>query len=358
MFTKSKLSAIFIAASALLSSCTEESNVTRIIEPTGKYAKGIFILNEGQFGKPNGSVNYFNRKNLDSVAIEGDIFKKNNNNRNLGDVVQSMTIVDSRAFIVVNNSNKVEIVDAGTFKSLAPEITLKSPRYAVSANNKLYVTEYFGPAFPASAIVKGQVSVIDLSTYKVLKTIEVGKLPEKLLLANGKIYVTNNRDNTVSVINPNSDVVETTLVVADKPNSLVQDATGAIWVYCSGYASWEQAIATNATLVKFNPATPTTQVKLAFPTNGGGNLTMNAAKTMLYYSYKGINSMSTTATSLPNAPLIKRSFYGFGVDSDGTIYGSDALNYAVNGRVIRFNSNGIALDSMTVGLIPNGFIFR
>jgi YVTN family beta-propeller protein len=357
MFTKLKLAAIFVAASALLSSCTEESNVTRIIAPTGKYAKGIFILNEGQFGKPNGSVSFFNRKDLDSVAIEGDIFKKNNN-RNLGDVVQSMTIVDSRAFIVVNNSNKVEIVDAGTFKSLAPEITLKSPRFAVSSNNKLYVTEYVGATYPAAAIVKGQVSVIDLVTYKVLKTIEVGKMPDKLLLANGKIYVANNRDNTISVINPNNDVLETTIVVADRPNGLVQDATGNIWVYCSGYSQYDETTPSNATLVKFNPSTPTTQVKLAFPTNGGSNLNINAAKTTLFYSYKGVNSMNTTATSLPTSPLIKRNFYGLGIDSDGTIYGSDALNYAVNGRVIRFNSNGIALDSMTVGLIPNGFIFR
>jgi YVTN family beta-propeller protein len=228
----------------------------------------------------------------------------------------------------------------------------------VAANNKLYITEYVGATYPASAIVKGQVSVIDLATYKVLKTIEVGKMPDKLLLANGKIYVANNRDNTVSVINPNNDTVENTIIVADRPNSLVQDATGAIWVLCSGYSQYDEATPSNATLVKFNPTTPTSQTKLAFSTYGASNLNLNAAKTTLFYTHKGVFSMNTTATSLPTTPLIKRSFYGFGVDTDGTIYGGDALNYAVNGRVIRFNSNGIALDSMTVGLIPNGFVFR
>jgi YVTN family beta-propeller protein len=354
MFPKFKLAAICVATSFLFA-C--ENSETPVPSPKGQYASGVFILNEGQFGRSNGSISFYNRKNIDSIALTGDIFRKNNS-RTLGDVVQDMAIVQNKAFLVVNNSNKVEIVDAGTFKALAPEISLKSPRYATSVGTKLYVTEWVGAAFPASAIVNGQVSVIDINTYKVLKTIAVGQLPDKMLVANNKLYVANSQQNTVSVINTNTDVLETTITVADRPNSLAQDSNGNIWVLCGGVPSWA-GTPTSAVLLRFNPSTPNNQTKFTFASSGGSNLQINTEKNQFIYGRGGaIFSMSTTATELPTTPLIRRSFYGLGIDKDGVIYGADALNFAVNGRIIRYSKTGVALDSATVGLVPNGFVFR
>jgi YVTN family beta-propeller protein len=354
MFSKFKLATICVASS-LLFACENSENPT--ITPKGKYAEGVFILNEGQFGRANGSVSFYNRKNIDSVAFEGDIFRKANN-RTMGDVVQDLLVVNQKAFIVVNNSNKIEIVDAGNFKSLAPEIVLKSPRRAVSIGNKLYVTEWVGASFPATAVVNGQVSVIDINTYQVLKTITVGKLPDKMLIANGKLYVANSEENTVTVINTNNDIVETTLTVADRPNGLQQDANGNIWVLCGGVPSWAGAT-TSAVLLRFSPNNPIIQTKFTFSSSGASNLAINHEKNTLFFSRGGaVFTMNITATNLPTIPLIRRSFYGLGIDKDGTIYGADALNYAVNGRMIRYNKNGVALDSATVGLVPNGFVFR
>ena len=39
------------------------------------------------------------------------------NNRPLGDMVQSFSVADDKGFIVVNNSQKVEVVLLNTFKS-------------------------------------------------------------------------------------------------------------------------------------------------------------------------------------------------------------------------------------------------
>ncbi len=354
MFKSIKLAAIYVAVLFLLASCEETKQTPTPILPKGKYATGIFIISEGGFQKSNGSISFFNRKNLDSVAFEGDIFAKANS-RNLGDIVQDMAIVNDKAFIVVNNSNKVEIVDAGTFKSLAPEIKLQLPRHAVAVGNKLYVTEWVSFSAP-----NGQVSVIDIATYKVLKTIQVGILPDNMLVVGPKILVANSNANTISVINTEFDTVENTIKVGDRPNSLVQDASGNIWVLCGGTPSWA-GTATNAKLVRFNPNSATQQTTFEFVSGGADGLVINSEKNTMLYSYRmRIFSIATNATTLPSMdkPFINRRFYGLGIDKDGTIYGADALNYSVNGRVIRYNKSGIVLDSMTVGVAPSGFLFR
>jgi DNA-binding beta-propeller fold protein YncE len=63
---------------------------------------------------------------------------------------------------------------------------------------------------------------------------------------------------------------------------------------------------------------------------------------------------------LKSTPLINRSFYGLGIDpKEGIIYGADAGGFTSNGKVVRFNpSTGLAIDSITVGIGPNSFIFR
>ena len=363
MFKSIKLAAIYVATLFLLASCEETKQTPAPILPKGKYATGIFIISEGGFQKSNGSISFFNRKNLDSVAFEGDIFAKANS-RNLGDIVQDMAIINDKAFIVVNNSNKVEIVDAGTFRSLAPEIKLQLPRHAVAVGNKLYVTEWVSFSAP-----NGQVSVIDIATYKVLKTIQVGILPDNILVVGTKILVANANANTISVINTEFDTVENTIKVGDRPNSLVQDASGNIWVLCGGTPSWA-GTPTSSKLIRFNPNSATQQTTFEFkdvdantknPINGADGLVINSEKNTILYSYRmRIFSITTNATTLPSIdkPFINRRFYGLGIDKDGTIYGADALNYSVNGRVIRYNKSGIILDSMTVGVAPSGFLFR
>ena len=74
---------------------------------------GVFIVNEGNFQWSNASITYYNFSNND---YKEDIFK-DVNNRPLGDVAQSVCIYNGKAYIVVNNSNKIEIVNLSDFAS-------------------------------------------------------------------------------------------------------------------------------------------------------------------------------------------------------------------------------------------------
>ncbi|RNI26142.1 YncE family protein [Rufibacter latericius] len=340
-FKKYLLYVVLASSSVVTSSCDNSDDN----EPKGAYEHGVFITNEGQFRHTNAEVSFLSK---DSKTLIPELFKEVND-RPLGDAAQSMTFIGDRAYIAVNNSKKIEVVDANTFVSKGVINGLEIPRYiAALSSDKAYVTEYVG--YEGA----GRVSVLNLSTNTVTKTITVGFLPEGLLLYNGKLYVANGGDNTISVINTTTDVVESTITVGEAPQHLVLDANNKIWVLRGGYSS-------PGALIKIDPANNNSLTTYNFPegTSGAGQLTLNGAKNTLYYSYSGkVYSMSTAATSAPTAALINRSAYGLGVDPEtNTIY-LGAGGYTTNGWAVRYQPTGTVIDSFQVRVLPNGFSFR
>src|SRR5688572_24191989 len=95
--------------SVTFSSCDDDDN-----NSSGKFEKGIFVVNEGNFLDADGTVSHINE---DNGTVTQDLFGSVNNGLALGDVVQSMTIDEDLAYIVVNNSNKMEVVNSNTFKT-------------------------------------------------------------------------------------------------------------------------------------------------------------------------------------------------------------------------------------------------
>ncbi|WP_207432941.1 DUF5074 domain-containing protein [Sabulibacter ruber] len=329
-------------------------------EPKGAYEHGVFITNEGQYTTPTAEVSFYDPA---TKTVIPDLFNQVNK-RPLGDVAQSMTFVDDKALIVVNASNKIEVVNANTFQGIGVISGLQYPRYMAALNSsKGYVTEWI----TNNNSRKGRVAVLDLNTYTVTKTIEVGVTPEALLVHNGKLYVANSFDNTVTVINTATDQVETTLTFFNGPNSFAVDATGNIWVLCGRTyynTDWsvDEEKTTAGHLVKFNPANPQTRTVLQFSSasNQPSGLVTNGAKNQLYYTLgNGVYTLATTATTLPGTPVLRRAgLYGLGVDPKENLIYVGMGPYDANGQVVRFQPSGTAIDSFQVRVLPNGFTFR
>ncbi|AKD03114.1 DUF5074 domain-containing protein [Pontibacter korlensis] len=352
----------FLAATLAITSLGFTSCDDNNDGPSGAYSEdGVFIVNEGNFGTPNGSISYYNSN---SNEVQNGIFSTVNENRPLGDVAQNMVVHGDRAFIVVNNSNKIEVVNAATFKSEGVVEGLSAPRYFVALNNdKGYVTEWL-PANADWSYNKGRVSVIDLKSYSVVKTIEVDVQPEQLLIANGKLYVTNQGSDKVTVINTANDAVESSITVTYGPNSLALDRNNTLWVLSSGNKDWNlpQSEHTAGALSKINVSNNTVSSTIIFPnvTASAGKLVTNGSKDKLYFIYNGgVHQQDISATTLNETPLIDRSFYGLGVDPDnGNIYGGDENNWSGDGTVYVYNSNGTQITTFKVGVGPNGFVFN
>ncbi|WP_460925678.1 DUF5074 domain-containing protein [Pontibacter brevis] len=357
MFRSLIVAASLLTSTFAFTSCDNDSD-----GPSGAYAEdGVFVTNEGNFTQSNGSVSYYN---TNSQQVQNGIFAKENNGQLLGDVIQDMDIQGERAFIVANNSNKIEVVNASTFKSVGVIEGLQLPRYFEALNNqKGYVTEtvdYSGST--------GRVSVIDLSTYTVTNTIEVGIQPEQLLIAGDKLYVANSGSNTVIVINTATDAVESTIPVSDVPKSLALDRNNNIWVLSAGKVSytpdWTAIDYSQTTAGALSMITAGTQdvQTYTFGSNQSqpGNLAINDSGDRLYFTYDGGTfEQSITATSLPTTPIIDRSFYGLGVDPDnGYIYGGDPNGFTGDGTVYIYRPDGTKVGEFRAGIAPNGFVFN
>ncbi|RYY13565.1 MAG: hypothetical protein EOO36_15625, partial [Cytophagaceae bacterium] len=210
------------------------------------------------------------------------------------------------------------------------------------------------------------VMVLDLVANTVIDSITVGRNPEQLIALNGKLYVPNSNDNTVSVIDATTNKVTATVTVGDGPRSVVADQANNIWALGTGFTVYNSSppyniiSSTPGSLVRFAASGTAAQLTLPFASTGPGQLRSSPDKTQLYYSYGGAEyQMSTTATALPTAPFLRRRFNGFAIDPrDNTIFAAVSTGYTTNGRFVRYPAGGgAAIDSFTVKVGPNGFVF-
>ena len=350
----------------MLSACEEEDSTPIIIDPNdttvvnGPYYNGVLITNEGTFGLGNGSLSFYS---YEKDSLSNNIFSATND-RALGDVVQSVTIQDTLAFIVVNASNKVEVVINEYCSEYKVINNLISPRYYHAIDStKGYVSQWGE---------NGAVKVIDLKTFTVSKTIATGAGSEQMLLHNNFVYVANSggygNNNTVSVIDANTDeVVKTIVLDGDSPRDLALDANGYIWVICAGYVDWSNYPAyteTTSKLIKINPDNNSVVASIAIGESYHPTcIETNKDKTHLIYGggfgVQGVYKMAIDESTPPSSPLINKYIYGFNVSpKTGNIFATEAPTYTSNGTLYRFDENGTELGSYEAGIGPNGAGFK
>lgn len=365
------ISAVLAFGTLTLTGCDKKND-----GPAGEYAQnGVLISNEGAMGKSNASVSFYSH---DNRSVENESFKKVNDPLVLGDVLQHISVHGDRAYLVMNNSGKITVANAATLKAEGEISGLDAPRYFAALNeDKGYVTEWLGYDPVTYAYSPGRVAVIDLKTLTVTKTIEVGMQPEQLLIHGGKLYVVNSGGNTVSVINTGTDALETSIQVTEGPNSLALDRNNVLWVSSSGTKAYDptdwsvsEENSKPGSLTKINPGSNTVTSTLTFSQNAPSpsKLTPSGNRDKLYYVFNNkVYVQDVNAGSLATQPLVDRGpkytpygFYGLGVDpGTGMIYAGKAPTFTSNGWVVRYNGqSGAPVDSMQVGIAPNGFVFR
>lgn len=353
---KNLLLSIFSFSVLVLTSCKKEPENPTDLIPNTLNQLGVFVVNEGNFGMGNASIDFIYR---DSAKIVKDLFTSANG-RSIGDVAQSMAIFNQKGYIVLNNSGKIEVVDMNDFKSTGAITGLTSPRYFIGVNaTKGYVTDW----------TSNTVKIINLETNQVQGSINTGLGPEQMLMVGNRVFVANSGgfglDSTITIINTENDQVLETIRIGDAPQSLKQDLNGKVWILCRGDYGDFSTISDDSKgkLVRLNPNTYTVEAEFLIGNIGNhpDKLAISKDKDLLYYtsfygSGLGIFKFGITDNTLPTAAFITGNFYGLGVDPlSGLIYAADAKDYNQNGTMYRFNpSTGLKTDSFTVGVIPNG----
>lgn len=355
------LSKLFLGAavsfSLLAVSCSSDDDHPGIDPPQGDFVNGYFVLNEGNFGAANASVLFIGYDG----TVQNNIFTAVNGT-NLGDTAQSMVLDDDRAYIVVNGSNSITVVNSYTFEHIGNISTgLMNPRYMEIENGKGYVSNWGDPSNPNDDFI----AVINLNAMTVASTIPVAEGPEKMETKNGKLYVAHpgghSQGNTVSVINTSDNTVLSSIQVGDIPVAL-EEENGILYVLCGGNPAWTGQ-ETSGKLVLISTASDTTVSSFDFPA-GQHPLQLAEDNGKLYYTVDDlIFSADLNPSLLPDSPVFSTAAqgvftaYAFEVE-DGKIYVGDAGDFMSDGRLLVYTTSGTLENTFDTGALPNGVYFN
>lgn len=353
---KFKLYLIF-AISLFIVSCNSDDNGSPTVE--GDFANGVFVLNEGGFTYANASVSFIST----TGEIRNDIFEAVNG-RKLGDVAQSISFNGDLAYIVVNNSNTVEVVNRYTFKSVATIAgELYNPRYIEFHNGKGYISNW-GDGYVAT---DDFIAVVDLTSHSVTNKIPVPQGPERLVVEGSRLYIAQRGDysygNTISILDLNSQTITGSIEVADYPNGMVED-NGYLFVLCSGYYDWENGNDTAGAMYKINLQNNQIVDQFGFETGIQPKFLQIENGNVYYVIGKDIYRTDVANIEPSASPFISTSgngmqiLYGFNVDN-GWIYACDAKDYQSNGELFVYSLAGNLESKYPIsGIIPNGVYFN
>ena len=337
------------------------------IEPAFLLPKGVFVLNEGNFTYANASLTFYDP---DMDTVTNNLFYRVNN-APIGDVGQSLAMIEGKLYIVVNNSNYIYKVDANTIvcDTTQPYMITNfvQPRFMLPvAPNKAYVSD----------LASTELWVINPQDMTHTGTISMGKSTETMVQVGHEVYVTNwskvyvpdMENNTVQVVDATNDIKVADITVGKEPNSMVADKNGYVWVLCEG-ATWDYLEAESPTLWKIDPMTKQATCMVTFE-ESAINLAIDPTGSYLYYVRGGdwgtragdLHRVSIDNPTVEDSfviPAEGRMFYKVAVNpNNGDIYLTDAKNYTTNGTVYRYSADGVQLGSFDAGLIPGFMLFN
>lgn len=341
----SKLLSAALAATLLFTiSCRTDEDPIVEPQPKGAYDNGIFMSNEGNFGSPNATVSFISN---DLATVENNVFSANNGGAALGDVLQSVGLNGDNAYLILNNSNKIEVVNRYTFKKVATvSDQVSQPRYIAFANNNYYVTNSSGSS--------KFVNVYSAATNAFVKKITLTSGGERIVEASGKIFVQNasfGAGKKITIINPTSNTVESEVTV---PSGNIQKT-----ISTGGNVYTIASTPTDSYIYKLSPTGAISSTTTLTGIGNANNLEIDGSK-FFFTSGSKVYAMDMSSNTVPSTPIITltdnswSALYGFGV-IDGKIYISNANGFTADSSVEIYSTAGTLVKTVTTGKGTNGF---
>lgn len=309
------------------------------------YGNGYLIANEGAYGKPEGDVTFVT---ADLNLKQDNVFSLNNGGAKLGDVLQTIAFKGENAYLLLNNSNKIQIVNRFNFKA-AGEITaeLNSPRYLAFANNNIYVTndKYNGAKF---------VSIYKASDLSFIKKITFTDAAERIVEAGNNIFVQNASfgfGNKITYINTSTNEAQSTINLPNgNINKIISSNQNVYAIAAETTDSYIYQISNTGAITK-----TTTLAGIANATN------LEISNGKFYFSSgKNVYAMDMSATTAPTTPLFTVAngvdnfspLYGFSVIND-KIFTSDSNGFTQASKIVVYSTTGAIIRSFTAGIGSN-----
>lgn len=362
----------------ILQSCVEDDGVVDFsTQPLEDYSDAYLVLNEGNFGDGVGTVSY---ASADFVSLRKNIFQTINGTP-VGSVLQSGIVSGNQIYLVVNNSNKIEVVDRFSFESQSTIVSggsnaIENPRYITVSANYFYLSNY-GSAFDGSTNFVSVFNSADNSFSTKIPTPTDG-LIDRIYTAGSFVYAMTDgltppptynliSTSTIIVINPSSNTLETTLTLSSEPNSAVVVGND-LYVLCSGYSDFSGSVVEEAAIWKIEGTTPTKVFDFVDVAGGQTATYLNIIGNDFYFvlnndGEKDIYTLpmnGDVATDLVQVVDLENvsSLSGFTILND-KLFVLDRINYLlVPGKALVYDTSGILTKSISVGIFPGTVLFN
>lgn len=370
--------AVLMMGTVVMTSCSDDDDPA----PTpvkSWYATGAYIVNAGNmYSNIESSLTGIDYAT--STATQG-VFKAANN-RSLGNTANDGIIYGDKMYLVVDQSNTVEVLDKYTKKSIKQISTTtllgdkdgQEPRHIIANGGNVYFTTY-----------GGYVAAIDTTSFALQAKYQVGKYPEGLAIGGTEMYVANSNygqgGGNLSCINLETGQVTTKNIEGINNPTSVYNVSGVLFVLDQQYydASWasygenalklvDWANGNSSKIAEGNYAAlymaqsdPTTRMDIAYPdiyfyvinAPYGGEAT---------YSRYDVRTREITTLNLAETPF---SPAGIGVDPiTGNVFilsynkgDNGYADYNGDGYVIQYQNNGTVLGKYNVGVGPCAIFF-
>lgn len=323
----------------------------------GEYST-LYVLNEGNWGANKASVDIFD---LPTGIYTRNVYAERNPHvvKELGDCGSDIQWYGNRLYAVINNSHKVEVMDAAVHR--IAQVDINTPRYIAFADGKAYVTSYVPTGSTPNT---GAVYAFDTASYTIVGEAAVGPQPDELVIQGNLLYCTcsggynyPDYDSTVSVVDRTTMTELRKITVGLNPCRIREDEQGRLWVLCTGnYAD----VAPELVVLDKEKVVKRLAVNVANMALCGDTLyyvgtypnTFGCIRisTMEVQSGSFITDGTETDIQTP---------YGLFVNPDTrTVYVADAANYVSSGRLYGYTPQGKRIIEVTTGDVPGHLCIR
>jgi hypothetical protein len=297
---------------------------------------GFLLVNEGQFGKSNGSLSFIDEN---GSYILNDVYDTQNGTPLNGDIFQSIQFNKGKAYLVINNSNKIIVVDSTTFEFIEEITGISSPREKVFHGTKSFISRLF----------TNSISVFESNVFS--ESVEVGGDAEKMVISDNKLFIpvkipfaASSTTKGLQVINL-SDLTDITLIqTINGAESLAKDASGNLWLLCSGGFQYDtDNPKTAGRIYKINPTTLEKTDSITFDdVNFAPTDLKNAVGSSNIYFREGskVFQLNTSSTISYEEVIASDAIspYGFLVDEKkNLVFVTDAIDYSSQGDIWVYN---------------------
>lgn len=323
--------------------------------------RALYVLNEGQFGKSNASLDVLlinrittiidstNRK--DTIVTFDTVYQKNRITA-LGDVGNDVKLINGKLYIVMNGSHQIVVADPNNATETARidfPVGSSSNKIAYVGSNKALVTQLYGTS----------VSVVDLASNTIVADLPLERGTNDIGILNNKAFISADSQSIV-ILNVASNSLDRIVTLPYGPQQIIVDsARNQIIVACQGNFADPTS---NSHLVWLNAQTgeiiKTEQVGVG--SYMIGRLFLGNGK-LYMLAGMDVKTIDLVTRTIASTPFISGStfYYGASVDPvSGNLYLGDAGSFSAAGKVdVYSGTTGALLKSYEAGIAPAHFAF-